>query len=49
MTIEQQDAILEKSYNLVTEFCGKPPRGYVAPWWEASREASGPILCLDVS
>lgn len=23
---------------MVSEFCGKPPRGIVAPWWETSAE-----------
>ena len=31
MTIEQQHAILDKTYKQLTEFCGKPPRGNVAP------------------
>ena len=38
MTIEQQAAILDKTYKQLTEFCGKPPRGSVAPWWESSKE-----------
>ncbi|KAL2855519.1 hypothetical protein BJY01DRAFT_3565 [Aspergillus pseudoustus] len=39
MTIEQQKAILDKTYRMLTEFCGgKPPRGTVAPWWETSPE-----------
>jgi peptidoglycan/xylan/chitin deacetylase (PgdA/CDA1 family) len=37
MTIEQQRDVLDKTYRLLTEFCGKPPRGSVAPWWETSR------------
>jgi len=36
MTIEQQKDVLDKSFKLLTEFCGKPPRGSVAPWWEVS-------------
>ena len=38
MTIEQQHAILDKTFKQLTEFCGKPPRGSVAPWWESSKE-----------
>lgn len=44
MTIEQQHAILDKTYKQLTEFCGKPPRGSVAPWWESSKEGSELML-----
>lgn len=44
MTIEQQHAILDKTYKQLTEFCGKPPRGNVAPWWEASKEGAELML-----
>ncbi|MCJ1382105.1 hypothetical protein MMC17_005217 [Xylographa soralifera] len=44
MTIEQQHAILDKTYKQLTEFCGKPPRGSVAPWWEASKEGAELML-----
>ncbi|KAI8711157.1 Arp2 3 complex subunit arc16 [Fusarium sp. LHS14.1] len=37
MTVEQQRAVLDKSYKLLTEFCGKPPRGSVVPWWETPK------------
>lgn len=37
MSIEQQRDVLDKTYRMLTEFCGKPPRGSVAPWWETSR------------
>ena len=30
MSIEQQHAILDKTYKQLTDFCGKPPRGNVA-------------------
>jgi peptidoglycan/xylan/chitin deacetylase (PgdA/CDA1 family) len=41
MTLQQQKDILDKTYRMLTEFCGgKPPRGSVAPWWEVSREAT---------
>jgi len=29
MTLEQQRDVLDKTYKLLTEFCGKPPRGSV--------------------
>jgi len=38
MTWEQQRDVLDKSYRLLTEFCGKSPRGNVVPWWECSEE-----------
>ena len=31
MNLEQQHAILDKTYKDLTDFCGKPPRGNVAP------------------
>ncbi|ANG64142.1 polysaccharide deacetylase [Marinobacterium aestuarii] len=36
MTREQEEAILDRSIELVTELSGKRPTGYVAPWWEFS-------------
>jgi peptidoglycan/xylan/chitin deacetylase (PgdA/CDA1 family) len=36
MTPEQEEEVLLKSIDLITALCGKPPRGYVAPWWEFS-------------
>ena len=32
MSLEQQRDILDKTYRMLTEFTGKPPRGSVAPW-----------------
>ena len=32
MTIEQQKVVLDKTFKLITDFTGKPPRGSVAPW-----------------
>jgi len=43
MTEEQARAVLDKSYRLLTDFAGKPPKGIVAPWWEVS-EASTELL-----
>ncbi|KAK6843753.1 hypothetical protein PG990_004374 [Apiospora arundinis] len=45
MSIEQQRDVLDKTYKMLTEFTGKPPRGSVAPWWECSKE--GGQLLLD--
>jgi len=45
MTEEQQKIVLDKTFRLLTEFCGKPPKGSVAPWWETSAE--GARLLLD--
>ena len=36
MTKEQEQAILNKTFDLVVQLCGKPPKGYSAPWWELS-------------
>ncbi|OJJ52596.1 hypothetical protein ASPSYDRAFT_51713 [Aspergillus sydowii CBS 593.65] len=44
MTIEQQKIILDKTYRMLTDFCGKPPRGTVAPWWETSQEMTELLL-----
>lgn len=44
MSMEQQHAILDKTYKQLTDFCGKPPRGSVAPWWEASEEGAELML-----
>ena len=34
MTPEQEEAIIDKCIEVITKLAGKPPRGYVAPWWE---------------
>jgi peptidoglycan-N-acetylglucosamine deacetylase len=36
MTPQQEEDVLKKSIELIKEFSGKSPRGYVAPWWEMS-------------
>jgi peptidoglycan/xylan/chitin deacetylase (PgdA/CDA1 family) len=43
MTPEQEEAVLDKCIDLVTKLQGKPPTGYVAPWWEFSA-ASNELL-----
>ena len=44
MSLEQQRDVLDKSYRLVREFFGKPPRGNVVPWWECSEEGTELML-----
>ena len=36
MTPAQEEVVLDKSIELITRLAGKPPTGYVAPWWEFS-------------
>src|SRR5260221_10890070 len=36
MTHAQEEAVLDRCIGLVTNLQGKPPAGYVAPWWEFS-------------
>ena len=36
MTPAQEEAVMEKSVELINELTGENPRGYVAPWWEMS-------------
>ncbi len=36
MTPEQEEAVMDKSIDLITKLSGKRPTGYVAPWWEFS-------------
>jgi peptidoglycan/xylan/chitin deacetylase (PgdA/CDA1 family) len=38
MSEEQEEAVLDRSIALITAMTGKPPRGYVAPWWEQSQK-----------
>ncbi|KAK0190931.1 carbohydrate esterase family 4 protein [Armillaria mellea] len=38
MTVKQQKEVLDHTYKLLTDFCGKPPVGSVAPWWETSKD-----------
>lgn len=42
--MEQQKDVLAKTHKLLTDFCGKPPRGSVAPWWETSAEGTNLLL-----
>ena len=44
MTPEQEEAILVKSIQLIEQFTGKRPTGYVAPWWEFSNVTNELLL-----
>ena len=44
MSLQQQKDVLDKTFELLTDFCGKPPRGSVAPWWECSKEGAQILL-----
>ena len=48
MTLEQQRDVLDKTYRMLTDFCGKPPRGSVAPWWETSKEGAELLLSYGI-
>ena len=36
--------MLDKSLELIEGFAGKPPRGYVAPWWEMTKITADLLL-----
>lgn len=36
MTARQEEDVMDRSIELITEISGKSPTGYVAPWWEFS-------------
>ena len=36
MTAEQEEAVLDRCIELITQVSGRRPTGYVAPWWEFS-------------
>ncbi|SEO38451.1 Polysaccharide deacetylase [Salinihabitans flavidus] len=44
MTAEQEEAVLDKGIELITEISGKRPTGYVAPWWEFSNVTNELLL-----
>jgi len=43
-TPEQEEAIFDKCIEVITKLCGKPPRGYVAPWWELGPKTAELLL-----
>jgi peptidoglycan/xylan/chitin deacetylase (PgdA/CDA1 family) len=44
MTPEQEEAVLDKCIDLITDLSGKRPTGYVAPWWEFSNVSNELLL-----
>jgi peptidoglycan/xylan/chitin deacetylase (PgdA/CDA1 family) len=40
MTPQQEQDVLAKSFELIEKLSGRPPRGYVAPWWARIRSSS---------
>ncbi len=48
MSLDQQKAILEKTFKQLTEFVGKSPTGSVAPWWETSAEGAELLLSYGI-
>ncbi len=44
MTRQQEEAILDKCIDLVSELSGRRPTGYVAPWWEFSNVTNELLL-----
>lgn len=44
MTPDQEEAVLDRSIELVTALAGKRPTGYVAPWWEFSNVTNELLL-----
>jgi peptidoglycan/xylan/chitin deacetylase (PgdA/CDA1 family) len=45
MSIEQQRDVLDKTYRMLTEFAGKPPRGSVAPWYVVNNSETRHYNC----
>lgn len=48
MSPEQQLDILKHTYQQLSDFCGKPPVGSVAPWWEVSKEGTEMMLDMGI-
>jgi peptidoglycan/xylan/chitin deacetylase (PgdA/CDA1 family) len=44
MTPGQEEAVLDHCIGLITKLTGKPPSGYVAPWWEFSNVTNELLL-----
>lgn len=44
MNPEQEEIVLDHCIDLITKVRGKPPTGYVAPWWEFSPVTSELLL-----
>jgi len=44
MTARQEEDVLLRSIERITELTSRPPRGYVAPWWEMSNVTADLLL-----
>ena len=44
MTPQQEEDVLKRCVALIEDLSGKPPRGYVAPWWEMSSSTAELLL-----
>ncbi|HEX3841363.1 MAG TPA: polysaccharide deacetylase [Acidimicrobiales bacterium] len=44
LNADQERAVLERSVSLIEELCGRPPAGYVAPWWEMSERTAALLI-----
>jgi peptidoglycan/xylan/chitin deacetylase (PgdA/CDA1 family) len=44
MTARQEEDVLRRSIERITELTGRAPRGYVAPWWEMSNVTADLLL-----
>lgn len=44
LTPEQEEAIFDRSVELIEQLSGKRPRGYVAPWWEFGEKTNELLL-----
>ncbi|MEU8529971.1 MULTISPECIES: polysaccharide deacetylase family protein [Streptomyces] len=40
MSPQQEEDVLARSVELIEEYTGRKPRGYVAPWWEMSPQTA---------
>ncbi len=48
MTPEQEEIVLDRCIDLITQVGGRRPTGYVAPWWEFSPVTSDLLLKKDI-
>ncbi len=48
MTPEQEEDVLVKTIDLVTDLWGQRPKGYVAPWWEGSSVTNALLAKYDL-
>ena len=44
MTGQQEEDVLKRQIEVLTDLVGRPPRGYVAPWWELSPHTAELLL-----